>query len=97
MSVGGWTILTVYGQTIFRPKGMTPEQLAEGCFKMRQDFGAYSSTVGTPAPQANAHSVFTLFAYLAVNVASIKEIYNKQGEMLWRWHFHFPTPLPAAT
>ncbi len=86
-----------YGQTIFRPKGMTPEQLAEGCFKMRQDFGAYSSIFKRMlAPQANAHSVFTLFAYLAVNVASIKEIYNKQGEMLGDGTSISQLPLPRG-
>jgi radical SAM superfamily enzyme YgiQ (UPF0313 family) len=72
-----------YGETIFRPKGMTPEQLAEGCFKLRRDFGSYSSIFRRMLdPRANAHSVYNLFAYLAINRASIQEILNKQGEPL---------------
>lgn len=72
-----------YGETIFRPKRMTPEQLAEGCFKLRRDFGSYSSIFHRMLDsQANAHSIYNLIGYLAINLASIKEILNKQGEPL---------------
>lgn len=72
-----------YGQTIFRPKKMTPEQLAEGCFKMRRDFGAYSSIFKRlVASGANSGSLYNMFGYMAINLASIKEIMNKQGESL---------------
>ena len=72
-----------YGETIFLPKRLTPEQLAEGCFQLRRDFGAYSSIFQRMLnPRANAHSVYNLIAYLAINRASIKEILNKQGEPL---------------
>ena len=69
-----------YGETIFRPKGMTPDQLAEGCFKIRQDFGKYGSIFQRMlSSKANSGSLYNMFAFLAVNIASIKEIYNKQG------------------
>ncbi|MBL8079883.1 MAG: B12-binding domain-containing radical SAM protein [Anaerolineales bacterium] len=72
-----------YGQTIFRPKKMTPEQLAEGCFKMRRDFGAYSSIFKRLVSSgANSGSLYNMFGYMAINLASIKEIMNKQGESL---------------
>ena len=72
-----------YGETIFRPKKMTPEQLAEGCFKMRRDFGAYSSIFKRLVSSgANSGSLYNMFAYMAINMASIKEIMNKQGESL---------------
>lgn len=72
-----------YGETIFRPSRMTPEQLAEGCFKMRSDFGAYSSIFKRMvSSQANSGSLYNMFGYLAINSASIKEILNKQGEPL---------------
>jgi radical SAM superfamily enzyme YgiQ (UPF0313 family) len=69
-----------YGETIFRPKKMTPEQLAEGCFKLRRDFGKYSSIfqrmIGS---KANSGALYNLFGYLAINLTSIREILNKQG------------------
>ena len=72
-----------YVETIFRPSKMTPEQLSEGCFKLRRDFGSYSSIFNRMlAPQTKAHSLYNLLGYLAINLASIKEILNKQGEPL---------------
>ncbi len=72
-----------YGETIFRPKKMTPEQLAEGCFKIRRDFGAYSSIFKRLVSSgANSGSLYNMFGFMAINLASIKEIMNKQGESL---------------
>jgi radical SAM superfamily enzyme YgiQ (UPF0313 family) len=72
-----------YGETIFRPKGMTPDQLAEGCFKIRRDFGAYSSIFKRMvSSKSNSGSLYNMFGYLAINLASIREILNKQGEPL---------------
>ncbi|MBK6645157.1 MAG: B12-binding domain-containing radical SAM protein [Anaerolineales bacterium] len=72
-----------YGETIFRPKKMTPEQLAEGCFKIRSDFGAYSSIFKRMiASRSNSGSLYNMFGYLGINLASIREILNKQGEPL---------------
>lgn len=72
-----------YGETIFRPKKMTPEQLAEGCFKMRSDFGKYSSIFKRLISSgANSGSLYNMFGFLAINIASIKEIHNKQGVSL---------------
>lgn len=72
-----------YGETIFRPKKMSAEQLAEGCFKMRSDFGAYSSIFKRLVSSgANSSSLYNMFGYMAINLASIKEIMNKQGESL---------------
>lgn len=71
-----------YGETIFRPSGMTPEQLAEGCFRLRREFGSYSSIFKRLLSQQNAHSMYHLFGYMAINLTSIREILNKQGESL---------------
>ena len=72
-----------YGETLFRPMNMTPKQLEEGCFRIRREFGSYASIFRRAlAPQMNAHSPHHLFAYLASNLASIKEIVNKQGAPL---------------
>jgi radical SAM superfamily enzyme YgiQ (UPF0313 family) len=72
-----------YGETIFRPKKMTPEQLAEGCFKIRRDFGAYNSILKRlVSGGANSGSLYNIFGFLAINITSIREILNKQGEAL---------------
>lgn len=72
-----------YGETVFYPKNMTPRQLEEGSFRLRRDFGSYGSIAKRAlAPQTNARSPYHLLAYLAMNLASITEIRNKQGEAL---------------
>ena len=72
-----------YGDTIFRPAGMTPEQLAEGCFRLRRQFNSYSSIAQRIfEPRSNARSLYHLFAYLMINLVSRKEINSKQGEPL---------------
>lgn len=72
-----------YGQAIFEPKGMSPADLTEGCFRLRREFNSYSSILRRAlAPQMNARSPHHLLAYLAANLVSRKEILSKQGEPL---------------
>ena len=72
-----------YGKTIFRPMGMTPEELAEGCIRLRKEINSYSTIARRLLePRSNAHSLYHLFAYLMVNLVTRKEIYSKQGEAL---------------
>lgn len=69
-----------YGEMIFHPSSMSAQELAEGCFRLRSEFNAYSSIFTRMlAPQMNARSAYNLFAYLAINLVSRKEIFNKQG------------------
>lgn len=72
-----------YGETIFKPTNMTPEELAQGCLRLRQSFNSYSAIARRMfEPRANARSLYHLFAYLMVNLVTKKEIRNKQGEAL---------------
>jgi len=72
-----------YGETIFRPKNMTSEQLAEGCFRLRREINSYDAIARRLfASRPNTHSVYNLTAYLAINLVSRKEILAKQGEAL---------------
>jgi radical SAM superfamily enzyme YgiQ (UPF0313 family) len=69
-----------YGEMIFHPACMSAQELAEGCFRLRSEFNAYPSIFRRMlAPQMNARSAYNLFAYLAINLVSRREIFNKQG------------------
>jgi len=72
-----------YGETMFRPKNMTPDELRDGIIRLRREFNTYSSIAARAFNfQANARSPHHLFAYLMVNLVTRKEIRNKQGEAL---------------
>lgn len=69
-----------YGDTIFRPKHMAPEQLRDETVRLRHKFNTYNSIVRRMlAPKMNAHSIYNLFAFLVINLVSRKEIRNKLG------------------
>ena len=69
-----------YGQSMFHPRGMTAEQLAEGCYRARTSFNTWSS-IGRRALalRTNCRSPFRLGVYLAANLFSRREIHRKQG------------------
>lgn len=72
-----------YGETIFQPKNMTPDQLRDGIIRLRREFNTYAAIARRMfEPRANARSPYHLFAYLMVNLVTKKEIRNKQGEAL---------------
>lgn len=69
-----------YGQATFLPRGMTADELTAGCFRARREFNAYSSILKRACDlQANCRSPFNLYAFLATNLVSRKEIHRKQG------------------
>jgi radical SAM superfamily enzyme YgiQ (UPF0313 family) len=72
-----------YGETIFKPKNMTPEELRDGIIRLRHKFNTYGAIAQRMfEPRSNARSPYHLFAYLAINLVTKKEIRNKQGEPL---------------
>jgi radical SAM superfamily enzyme YgiQ (UPF0313 family) len=72
-----------YGETMFRPKNMTPAELRDGIIRLRREFNTYGAIAKRMFhPQANARSLYHLFAYLMINFVTKKEIRNKQGEAL---------------
>jgi len=71
-----------YAEQSFYPKHMTPDELAEGCFRLRREFNSYSSIAKRMFASQNGGSLYNLFGYLSINLISRKEIYNKQGEAL---------------
>jgi radical SAM superfamily enzyme YgiQ (UPF0313 family) len=72
-----------YGQATFHPKGMTAEQLTEGCLNARRQFNRYSSILSRAfGSRANCHSLYHLGAFMASNLISRREIFRKQGHRL---------------
>jgi radical SAM superfamily enzyme YgiQ (UPF0313 family) len=69
-----------YGQATFHPRGMTADELTGGCFRARREFNRYSAIFKRGCDlKANCHSPLHLYAFLASNLISRKEIYRKQG------------------
>ncbi len=72
-----------YGGPIFRPKGMSPEQLAEGCFRARKSFYSHASILRRILRgKSNTAGILRMRTYLAANYLSRREIMQKQGKHL---------------
>ena len=72
-----------YGQATFRPRGMTAEELTEGCFRARREFNQYSSILSRALDfGANCRDPYRLAVFAASNWVSRREIYRKQGRRL---------------
>ncbi len=72
-----------YGHAVFRPRGMTPGQLTNGCFKVRCLFNRYRSIASRALDfKTNCRSPVRLGLYLLSNIISRREIFRKQGQSL---------------
>ncbi|MGE5706738.1 MAG: B12-binding domain-containing radical SAM protein, partial [Bacteroidota bacterium] len=68
-----------YGQAMLRPKGMTPEQLTEGCLRARLRFNQVSSLFLRALDPPNRRDLGRVGLFWAANWISRKEILAKQG------------------
>ena len=72
-----------YGHATFQPRGMTPEELTDGCFWARRQFNRYSSIWRRVFDtRTNCRSPYRLGLYLAANLISRREILKKQDRHL---------------
>lgn len=72
-----------YGQALFRPLGMSPEQLADGCYRARRAFNTFGSILHRALDwRANCRSPGRIGAFLLGNIVSRREILKKQGMAL---------------
>ena len=70
-----------YGDTAFRPAGMTPGQLADSCRDAR--YGFYSLRgILTRLRGANAKGLVNIVVFLLMNLVSRRSIHQKQGGRL---------------
>jgi radical SAM superfamily enzyme YgiQ (UPF0313 family) len=69
-----------YGDALFEPKGMTAEDLAEGCYGARRGFNSIGSLIRRGLdPRANARTPGNLGLFWSANRVSRREILRKQG------------------
>ncbi len=69
-----------YGEAIFRPRRMTPEELTEGCFRARRAFNTCRSVFRRALDwRTNCRGPGRLGVYLLGNLISRREIFRKQG------------------
>jgi radical SAM superfamily enzyme YgiQ (UPF0313 family) len=72
-----------YGDAVFRPRGMSPDELRDGCFRIRRAFNRPGSILSRfPGASYRRTSPFRAALFLAANVVSRREIYRKQGQPL---------------
>jgi radical SAM superfamily enzyme YgiQ (UPF0313 family) len=69
-----------YGQATFHPRGMSAEELTEGCFRARREFNRYSSILSRALDfHTNSRDPYRLGLFAASNLISRREIFRKQG------------------
>lgn len=71
-----------YGDTVFYPENMTPEELAEGCKRARYEFNTYRNIFGRLFGNRVHLNLFNAIVFLVLNIICRKEIYRKQGRVL---------------
>ena len=72
-----------YGQAAFHPRGMTADELTQGCYRSKTMFNTHSSIFKRAfAPHTNMRSLRRLGFYFLGNYISRREIHAKQGMFL---------------
>lgn len=71
-----------YGETAFIPKNMSPEQLRDGCLKMRTDFYSAGCILKRLFSNPIHFIPLNFFVFLLANMISHREILRKQGQLL---------------
>ncbi len=72
-----------FGQAAFVPRGLTPEQLTDGCLHARMRFTAGRSIFRRALDfQANMRDPFRAWIFLTTNLTSRRDILRKQGASL---------------
>lgn len=71
-----------YGDTVFYPEHMTPDDLYEGCKHARFSFNSYANIFKRLFSNPIHLSPFNAIMFLALNLISRKEIHRKQDKVL---------------
>ncbi len=71
-----------YGETAFVPKNMTPQELRDGCLKMRTEFYSVRCILKRLFSNGSNFYPTNLLIFLLVNFISRREIHKKQGKLL---------------
>lgn len=71
-----------YGETAFLPKNMSPEELQNGCLKMRTDFYSVGCILKRLFSNRANFIPINFLVFVLANFISRKEIHKKQGQLL---------------
>ncbi|MBR3045297.1 MAG: B12-binding domain-containing radical SAM protein [Oscillospiraceae bacterium] len=71
-----------YGDTAYRPRNMSPDELREGCLYMRTEFYSLRCILRRLLGNPLHLKPVNLMIYLLANIISAKEIRAKQGQLL---------------
>lgn len=71
-----------YGETAFIPKNMSPEELQNGCLKMRTDFYSVKCILKRLFSNRANFIPINFLVFILVNFISRREIHKKQGQIL---------------
>lgn len=71
-----------YGDTAFIPANMTPEELRDGCLRMRTDFYSVKCILRRLFANPIHFLPWNFVVYILVNFISRREIRQKQGQLL---------------
>ena len=71
-----------YGDTAYRPAHMTPEELKEGCLRIRTKYYSVGCILKRLFSDRMHFQPMNLFVFLAANLISRREIHKKQGQLL---------------
>lgn len=71
-----------YGDTTYRPKGITPEALKEGCRSARYRYYGFKSMLKRLFANRLHLRPHSFLLFVALNLVSKREIHRKQGKLL---------------
>lgn len=72
-----------YGDATFLPRGMSAQDLTDGCYQARTNFNCSSSIARRLIePRTNMRTPYRVGIYLISNLVSRREIHKKQGRQL---------------
>lgn len=71
-----------YGETAFLPKNMSPEELQNGCLKMRTNFYSVGCILKRLFSNRTNFIPINFFVFMLANFISRREIHKKQGRLL---------------
>jgi len=71
-----------YGDTVYYPESMTPDELQEGCKNARFYFNTYKCILKRLVCNRAHLNPINAMVFLALNIISRKEIHRKQGKIL---------------
>ncbi len=85
-----------FGDAVFRPARMSPDELTDACFWARRRFNNPLSILWRATdPQTNAKDLWSLVTYFTYNPLFRRELYKKHGMRLGYWN-RLPTPQPLS-